>query len=248
MIYKAALAVIIAIGSTSAFALTNSEQQQVNRIIQNFKQNNQRAIIQNIRYPLQREAPIPAIQSVADMEKRFNQVFDTQLKQDIAHSKLSQWSSMGWRGLMLDEGKVWLDGGKITAVNYSSKAEQQYKQNLIAQQKRQLHPSLQKFKAPVFSFKTLSFMVRIDELSNGQYRYASWKANQKQVAKPSLILNQGSVTFDGSGGNHHYTFKSGSYLYTVERNIMGEKTTPEVALQVKQHNKTILNQAGKLMH
>lgn len=52
MIYKAALAVIIAIGSTSAFALTNSEQQQVNRIIQNFKQNNQRAIIQNIRYPL----------------------------------------------------------------------------------------------------------------------------------------------------------------------------------------------------
>ena len=249
MINKITLTFVMAIiSSESVFALTDSEQKQVDHLVMLFKQNHPQKIALSIQYPLQREAPIPAIQNTAEMEKRFNQVFDAQLKQDIANSQLSQWSSMGWRGLMLDNGKVWLDGGKITAVNYSSKAEQQYKQDLIAQQKQQLHPSLQKFRAPVFSFNTQSFMVRIDELSSGQYRYASWKANQKQAAKPSLILNQGSVTFDGSGGNHYYTFKSGSNIYTVERIVMGENTAPEVILRVKQRNKIILNQTGKLIN
>ena len=139
MINKITLTFVMAIiSSESAFALTDSEQKQVDHLVMLFKQNHPQKIALSIQYPLQREAPIPAIQNTAEMEKRFNQVFDAQLKQDIANSQLSQWSSMGWRGLMLDNGKVWLDGGKITAVNYSSKAERQYKQDLLAQQKQQL--------------------------------------------------------------------------------------------------------------
>lgn len=233
--------------SIPAFALTAEEQKQVNHLTQLFKQNDVQAISQSIRYPLPREAPIPSIENAKEMQKRFSQVFDAKLKQDIARSTHSQWSSVGWRGLMLDDGKVWFDGEKITAVNYSSKAEQQLKQQLISKQKNHLHASLQSFKAPIFSFKTQSFQVRIDELSNGKYRYASWKLNQPQSTKPDLILNQGTVQFDGSGGNHSYHFKSGPYRYTIERTILGENNTAPVRLIVEHSGKTILNQAGTLL-
>jgi len=247
MMNRILAASLLMASSQPAFALNPAEQKQVEHIIQLFKQNNAQAIAQSIQYPLNREAPLPAIQNAKEMQQRFAQVFDAQLKQDIAQSKFSQWDAVGWRGIMLDSGKVWMSEGKITAVNYSSPAEQQLKKQLIAQQKQSLHPSLRSFKAPVFSFATQSFAVRIDELPNGQYRYASWKAGQAQSAKPALVLNKGTVQFDGSGGNHHYDFKSGSYSYTVERNIMGASETPEVNLTVKQAGKVILNQAGSLL-
>lgn len=244
--YKIYLAGILMACSLPVFALTPTEQKQVDHLKQLFKQDNTHAIAQSIRYPLQRETPIPAIHNAKEMEKRFDQVFDAQLKQDIRHSKPSQWSAMGWRGLMLDGGKVWFDGEKITAVNYSSKAEQQYKLELTAAQKQRLHPSLKSFKTPVLAFKTKSFNVRIDELDNGKYRYASWKAGQKQSAQPSLVLNNGTVVFDGSGGNHAYIFKNGAYTYTAARNVLGTSNSPEVNLIVKRGANAILNQDGTL--
>lgn len=248
MINKIYLACILTVCSMPVFALTAAEQKQVDHLVQLFKQNNKSAIAQSIRYPLQREEPIPEIKNAKEMMNRFDQVFDAELKQDISHSKPSQWTAMGGRGLMLDNGKIWFDGKRITAVNYSSQAEQHYKHELTAAQKQQLHPSLRSFKAPVLAFKTQSFNIRIDELSNGKYRYAAWKAGQKQSEKPALVLNNGTVEFDGSGGNHHYLFKNGAYSYVVERNILAESTTPDVYLTVKRADTAILEQAGSILN
>ncbi len=231
-----------------AFAAgTNANTQQLQHLIELFQRNNQQAISQAVRYPLNREAPIPAINSPAEMLKRFDQVFDHQLKQKIARSAPQQWQEMGWRGWMLDNGAVWFDGEKITAVNYSSSAEQQYKEQLIGAQKKALYPALRNLKAPVLNFKTQSYAVRIDELNNGKYRYASWKANKPQSAKPDLILNQGSVRFDGSGGNHSYHFTNGPYLYTVTRQIMGETASPDAGLTVYKSGRLLLRQSGILI-
>lgn len=247
MIHNIAVLSALMACSMSVFALTATEQKQVNHIVQLFKQNNPQAISQSIQYPLKREAPLPAVRNAKEMQSRFNQIFDAQLKKDISQSKPNQWDAVGWRGIMLDNGKVWIEGNKIIAVNYSSPAEQQLKQKLIVQQKHKLHPSLSNFKQPVLNFKTKSFLIRIDELNNGQYRYASWQAGQPQSAKPALVLNKGSVYYDGSGGNHHYVFKSGNYTYTVERNLIGANETPEVSLMVQQAEKVILNQSGYLL-
>lgn len=246
IITKIGLATILTACSLPIFALTPTEQKQIDHLQQLFKQNNTSAISQSIRYPLQREEPVPAVLNAKEMEKRFNQIFDAQLKQDISRSKPNQWNAMGWRGLMLDGGKVWFDGEKITAINYSSKAEQQYKLELIGVQKQQLHPSLRSFKAPVLAFKTKSFKVRIDELSDGKYRYASWKIGQKQSDQPALVIKNGRVEFDGSGGNHAYLFKNGAYSYTVERMVLGTGKTPEIYLTVKRADTAILKQAGSI--
>ncbi len=234
--------------STSIFAapLNATEQKEIQNIINLFKKNDQNAITNSIRYPLMREEPIPSIDNKVQMQQRFNQVFDHRLVKNIANSKLSQWESVGWRGIMLNNGSVWVSDKQITAVNYSSDAEQHYKNQIIVKQKNTLHTSLKNFTAPELQFKTAKFQVRIDQMGNGKYRYASWGRNQAQSQKPDLILNNGTVVMDGSGGNHHYIFKRGAYQYIVYRNILGTAKTPEITLEVMKTNKLVLSQSGTL--
>nr|WP_174506461.1 hypothetical protein [Acinetobacter sp. Marseille-Q1620] len=232
---------------TFADALNVTQQKDVQHVIDLFKKRDISEIAQSVNYPLKREQPVPDIKNATKMKARFNQVFDRKLSQQIANSKLSQWQSMGWRGVMLDDGIIWLDGNKITAVNYSSLAEQQLKKQLISGQKQKLYPALKNFKTPEFQFKTAKFLVRIDAMSNGTYRYASWAKKQSQSDKPDLILNNGTLVMDGSGGNHHYVFKSGNYQYIVYRNLPGTINTPEISLEVSKNSKQILKQNGQII-
>ncbi|QIO10370.1 hypothetical protein G8D99_07660 [Acinetobacter lanii] len=238
----------LAISSSSYADQLNTEQQsQVKKIIQLFKYTKIPEISQHIQYPLQRETPIPAIQNAKQMQTRFHQVFDQHLIEKIASSTSKQWSSVGWRGVMLDDGIVWLNESQISAVNYQSAAEKKLKAQLLAQQKQQLHASVRTFKQPELQFKTSNHRVRIDLLSNGQYRYASWKNNKLMSTPPDLVLNQGRVECEGSGGNHAYLFKSGQYQYRVDRNLIGADDSPEVSLSVTKGNQTVLNQVGHLI-
>ncbi|MDR6543320.1 hypothetical protein ABIC56_003317 [Acinetobacter bereziniae] len=245
---KNLLIFITILSSSTAFAdnLNSQQLKDVQLVIALFKQKNISAISNHIVYPLAREEPLPSIQPPTEMKQRFNQVFDAKLIQNIANSKPSQWQSVGWRGVMLDSGTVWLEGHQIKAVNYSSDAEQKLKAQLISQQKQKLHPSLRNFSKPDLQFKTTKFQIRIDEMPNGQYRYAAWGVNQSQTEIPDLILNQGKVVMDGSGGDHHYIFNSGGYQYIIYRNLLGTSETPDVQLEVTLKAKTVLSQNGYL--
>jgi hypothetical protein len=90
-------------------------------------------------------------------------------------------------------------------------------------------------------------MIRIDEITEGVFRYVSWKEGQKQSEKPELVLNKGSVEYSGSGGNHVYTFQSGKYTYRVFRTVMGEGNQKAVTLAVEKEGKVILEQGGDLL-
>ena len=116
---------------------------------------------------------------------------------------------------MLDNGIVWIesDGGKITAVNYQSDFEKKLKKDMIAKEKDNLHLSLKTFKSPTYKIKTKNYLIRIDKLTDYKYRYASWKINNLESSKPDLILNNGELKFEGSGGNHVITFSNGKYTY-----------------------------------
>ncbi|NHB57473.1 hypothetical protein [Acinetobacter shaoyimingii] len=249
LLQTSALALATMTYNISSYAddLTTAQKKSVSELIQIFKKNDVSMIAQKIEYPLLREAPIPNVKNSIDLKSRYDEVFDSKLIKRIASSNINQWSSMGWRGIMLNDGEIWFDGEKITAVNYSSPAEKQRRQQLITEKKTGLHASLKAFKTPKLVFQTSKHLVRIDELNNGKYRYAAWKANQSQSSQPDLILVNGKVKSEGSGGNHSYIFKRGHYTYTVYRNLIGSDDTPDVLLEVKQNAKVILEQNGKLI-
>jgi hypothetical protein len=96
---------------------------------------------------------------------------------------------------------------------------------LIVKDKASLHESLKDFDEPTAIMETEKFSVRIDEVAE-KYRYASWEIDQKQSEKPDLIVNDGEVTMDGSGGNHYYLFKNGDYTYQCDVIVIGESSSP----------------------
>lgn len=228
--------------------LDKTEIENIQKLINLFKTKNVVGISKIIIYPLSREYPIPAVKNEADLKKRFNQIFDKKIIDIISNSKIDQWSEVGWRGIMLDRGDVWIESdGRIKALNYQSDLEIAQKNRLINHDKKKLHSSLKTFKSPTYKIQTKSYLIRIDELANGKYRYASWKIGKSEASKPDLILANGELKFDGSGGNHTITFTKGEYNYNVYRGIIGERDAAEISLTVEQKGKTILQQDGQLL-
>ena len=154
---------------------------------------------------------------------------------------------MGWRGIMLLNGEVWLNStGELIAVNYQSEFEKKRKEELIAVQKNSLHESLRNFKCPVCILETSKYRIRIDDMGNEKFRYASWKLQQSMSEKPELVILNGKVEFDGSGGNHSFIFKTGEYIYECGIVEMGEDDAPPAYLSITKGEKEIFSQNAKI--
>lgn len=229
--------------------LEPEEMDSIKKLIELFKKVDIEGISNKISYPLDRDYPIPSIRNKEEFIKRFHEVFDQKLIDNIAQSDLSQWTEVGWRGIMLDNGVVWMSfqPGFISAINYQSKREKNIQAELIRKDKEQLHATLRNFKSPVYKIQTEKFLIRIDELSENSYRYVSWKAAADEAILPDLVLKNGLCEMQGSGGNHEFTFVNGIYTYKVRRNILGERDSPDVTIQVEKRGEIIFIAPGSLI-
>jgi len=106
---------------------------------------------------------------------------------------------------------------------------------------KNINHTLKNYKNFVYSFKTSKFLIRIDELEDNSYRYASWNKSSKFKDKPSLVLKNGERFYEGSGGNNYFLFKSGAYSYKIWENKVSSKTSA-YTLEVYQNKKIIVEQ------
>lgn len=216
----------------------------------NFVKNNQKEKLADlISYPLKREYPITNIRNKKEFIKRYDEIFDVILKNIIVKSNPAKdWSEVGWRGIMLNRGDIWMDtDGKIIAINYQSKLEKEIKEGKVKIEKSTLHPSLANYNEPVCIIETSKFRVRIDDMGKQNYRYASWAITKKMSEKPDLIITNGKFIAEGTGGNHRYEFKKSSYVYEISIILLGEKETPPAMLKIYKDEKEVLLQNGKII-
>lgn len=73
--------------------------------------------------------------------------------------------------------------------------------------------------------KTKKFKIRIDKQPNGKYLYQSWAANAKITSKPNMIISDGELIPDGSGGNYYFNFVNEGYTYQVWRNYLTDSAS-----------------------
>lgn len=199
-------------------------------------------------YPIERPYPIPSINNKQELKKRYLEIFDDSLTSVISNSNIKEdWTDMGWRGIMLKNGIVWLDyDGKFLTTNYTSEKEKAIEEKWIESERDLLYTDLKNFEKPIHTIETEKFIVRIDLLENKKYRYASWSKESDISNKPDLVINNGEWTPDGSGGNHHFTFTNGVYSYVIYVNVLGTDETPPFNLEVNKRDKVILNQPAQL--
>ncbi len=94
--------------------------------------------------------------------------------------------------------------------------------------------------------KTKKFKIKIDQQPNGNYLYQSWGVNGKVTSKPSMIISNGELIPDGTGGNYYYEFSNNGYTYQIWRNYLTDsaKKAPYTLLVTNENGKTIVSQDG----
>ena len=216
----------------------------VQRFIDAAEAKDHQVLVNQMKYPFKREYPMPAIKNPSEMLSRFDEVFDDTILKRIAISQVGQdWQTMGWRGIMFGSGEVWMDfDGKVIGINHQTAQAAKLKAELIARQKSGLHPSVREYKSPELMWQTEKFTIRIDELDDGHYRYASWAKGKTLADKPDLVLKNGTVRVEGSGGNHTYLFTSGPYRYECIVTVLGERGVPPGELVVYKNDVEIVHQ------
>lgn len=221
--------------------LNPSQTENIQKIIKAFQENDIEYISNNvIKYPLKRQYPIPSIKNQEELKKRFSEVFDDKLIEEIKNSKIEDWSEMGWRGIMLNQGTLWLNFDEIIiAINYQSDFEKRLREDLIRKEKEQLDSSLKEFIEPTYKIKTKNFLIRIDKIDNSKYRYSSWKISKSESSKPDLVLLNGEIEYSGTIGYQYFTFKNRNYTYEIDIDA--------TSLEVMKDNKTILLEKGELL-
>lgn len=230
----------------SASALQPKESVLVQNIVDTFNSNNPVRIAKLVSYPLLRDAPIPAIKNEAEFIARFNEVFDQHLISLITKSNIQKdWSSVGWRGIMLADGELWLDhDGRIFSVNYHSALERNIQQQALARGRRALHRSVNSFAESILEWQTPRFHVRVDKVDDGNLRYAAWSKGKHLSQQPDIILNNGRMIMEGSGRNQGYIFQNGNFSYQLKMNSGVSSQTNAGALEVYQSGKRIMQETA----
>lgn len=235
---------VFSVSLSQAQSLTVDEQKVVKSFVDIIKKRDVNSLSKIMSFPFRREQPLPDIKDSMDLVTRYNEVFDDSLSTLIINSSLvNDWSSVGWRGIMLHNGLLWLDyDGKLISVNYQSPAEKSKKKVLEIAEKDSLHSSTNSYIKNHIKLETDSFKIRIDEIGVYEFRYVSWHADSSTASLPMEMIEGGKIFIEGSGGNYRVEFKKGNVTYEIEVIVMGEDGSPPARLNIYENEETIISQ------
>ena len=158
-------------------------------------------VARHVNYPLKRQEPLPPIRDEKEFVERFPILFDDAFRARMRNGSFTNdWAEVGWRGTMFDNGMLWVDGtfetcGDICGVHYQSAAEKQWRNSLVEEERKTLHPSLAELCNPVCYFvtedgKTVGRVDSLDEENQMIFhvRIALFDTPIRPGAKPVAIF------------------------------------------------------------
>ena len=220
--------------STTSYALVKEYHNAVQPFIDAFKTNNKGYIAEVFEQG--------GITTKTDFIERFDEYFDESLSDKIANSTLDDWDMVGWRGIMFDNGLIWLDeDGSFIRANYETERAKQLRLEAIQKDKNSLHPTMQGFVSNAHQWQTATNSIRIDKLPNEKYRFSSWSSHDL-LTPPNMIIDNGTFRCDGSACAKIYTFTSRNLKLVVVTGGITSESSPEVSIDTHINDKLILEQ------
>ena len=200
----------------TSLALDPPHVSSVKRFIEAVESGDKQSVLELTSLPIRRATPIPPIETADDFLDRYDQLFDEDLVEALVLSNIEEdWEDLAWRGIMFDDGLLWLDvDGKLRSLNYQSIEEAELQNQLLAEDRARIHALIKDYQSLVLDWQTQEHRIRIDEIASDQYRLAIWPAGTDPPAKPqNRLFTNGTIQFDGSGGNHYFEFEQGDHRY-----------------------------------
>ncbi|NOQ73405.1 MAG: hypothetical protein GQ574_15475 [Crocinitomix sp.] len=184
------------------------------------------SVLKYIEFPLQRDAPIPAITNAMEFKAYYATLFDAELKVKLqAHLDepdiMDMTGSNGTVGIL--NGLIWFNdpANSIITINYQSAAEKEKQAELEEQVRNSMHPILKKYDYNVFLGRTEEGLFRIDETEKG-LRYTSWYGDQNMLDEPDFILWNGVSEKQGTAGGWRTSFDNVDTKYILDQVDMCE--------------------------
>lgn len=232
---KKLLILLITIGLSSApYALDNKYHIIVQPFIDAFKTNNKNYIGEVLEKG--------GMTTKTSLIEQFDEYFDESLSNKIANSTLDDWHMMGWRGIMFDNGLIWMEeDGSVRAINYETKKAKKIRLQAIQQDKKSLHSTMQDFVSNVHQWQTATNSIRIDKLPNEKYRFSSWSSHDL-LALPNIVINNGTFSCEGSSCAEVYIFTGHNLKFVVHAGGILAESSPEAAIDTYINDKLILEQ------
>ncbi len=227
--------------------LNKKYQAVVKKFINCIKTNNINKLKTMVIYPLPRVYPLPPVKNKQDFVKRYNNIFDDSLKNIIIKSNIdNDWSDVGFRGIMLNNGLIWIDyDGNLMSITILSKTERKKRKKLIDEDRHNINKSLKNFIAPVIIMNTQKYKIRIDKISNNSYRLALWPFDSSMKNNPDIVIKNGDYRIEGSEHNEIYSFKKDNYEYECFINSYYEGSG-KGSFVIYKNNDIIYNEDAKI--
>ena len=213
-------AAILFIINTSFAHVDSSMILRFRKIVQLIKSDNAKGLAKLVKYPLNRENPLPAIKNAAEFITYYPVLFDAAFKkmlQQYADSIVFEHhDAYGLVGGGFT-GEIWInENGKISTINYSSKKEQALKTAAVSKIKAGMHPSVKNWENNILVAKSDKLLIRVDYTNNG-IRYACWSKGKTYADIPDLILYNGKEEAQGTMGGFTWTFINKEWTYIVDQ-------------------------------
>jgi hypothetical protein len=217
---------------------------------------------ERVGYPFSRNYPLKPIETKEEFVKRYDEVFDDKQKEFLLRvSPNEDWEDEKYGRTfwaVSQEGTIMLKRsliasfidldlkGNLIQLSASSKEREEAKR--LKKDPTGLHESIKDFDEIKVIVDTGKFLVRIDRIERGAYRYASWSGGKSMSDKPDLILSNGECDYGQISGS--CDFRSGSIWYSAEL-YFGGGVNGEISgavLKVEKDGNTLLKQKAKLKY
>jgi hypothetical protein len=176
---------VIGVNYQSEIEIDLQKEYLVTDFIESFKNNNIVKIADFIKYPLWREPPITPILNDQQFIDRFEEVFDDYMLGEIVKSDIeNDWSVMGYKGIMLRSGDLWLDfEGKVISVNYQSLTEKGLKQKYINAFERPINKDID------YGVRNMKFVTSEGDIPDGCFGQLMTELNGDDTVA-AIFLNR----------------------------------------------------------
>jgi len=177
---------------------------------------NKNKVAQYISYPFYRPYPIRHIRNRQEFVRQYDYIIGEDCRTRMAHAIPEEWTQVGWRGYMIDNGLAWGDGDgagiwRITSIAYPNPREDALWERL-AKEERQILGTTSSF-IPILCYfaPDLSFLVHIgrdtliDPTSYLDKGYIIRCIPRGHSLSDTTATVCGIRTIEGSCGNELYT-------------------------------------------
>lgn len=200
-------------------------------------------LAKHIAYPLRRENPVPDITNAEEFVQRYPVLIDSAFKRKLlTYDDSDVFEHHGYYGLVGGGflGDIWINyEDNISALNYSSEAEQGTKRALIDQQKAIMDPSVKQWDENVVAAGAKNLLIRVDRIDTA-IRYASWSHGQTLADPPDIVINHGRDEPQGTMGGWWWWFYNGEWTYIVQEVLVAQdEEDTGYFLELQRKGKTI---------